>query len=62
LPARRTPAICAPSSSDAISPADDFSGSGLSPIHTDSILSPVTRRARLRAIVSTSGSSGIETV
>jgi hypothetical protein len=43
----------------AISDAGDFSGSGFDPSHTDSMTSPVTRLASPRAIVSTSGNSGI---
>src|SRR5437016_5372869 len=42
-----------------ISAAGDFSGSGLLPIHTDSMRSPVTRLCSPRAMVSTSGNSGI---
>src|SRR5579863_6271838 len=45
-----------------ISDAEDFSGSGLDPSHTDSMTSPVTRLARPRAMVSTSGSSGMKLV
>src|SRR6185295_16915231 len=47
------------SSVAAISAAGDFSGSGFDPNQTDSITSPVTLLARPRAIVSTSGSSGM---
>jgi hypothetical protein len=46
----------------AISAAVDFNGSGFDPNHTDSITSPVTRLAKPRAIVSTSGSSGMKIV
>ena len=42
--------------------AGDFKGSGFEPSHTDSMTSPVTRLARPRAMVSTSGSSGIKAV
>src|SRR4051794_19168068 len=59
LPARRTSAMRAPSSVRAISRAGDFSGSGLLPTQTLSITSPVTCRDRPRAMVSTSGSSGM---
>jgi len=45
-----------------ISDAADFSGSGFDPSQTDSITSPVTRLAKPRAMVSTSGSSGIRLV
>jgi len=43
----------------AISDAGDLSGSGFSPSQMDSMTSPVTRLARPRAMVSTSGSSGM---
>ena len=62
FPTRRTAAIRRDSSVAAISAAEDFNGSGFDPSHTDSMTSPVTRLARPRAIVSTSGSSGMETV
>jgi hypothetical protein len=47
------------SSVAAISNAGDFSGSGFDPSHTDSMTSPVTRLANPRAMVSTSGNSGM---
>ena len=60
FPTRRTQAIRLASSVAAISAAADFKGSGFDPSHTDSITSPVTRPLSPRAIVSTSGSSGID--
>jgi hypothetical protein len=42
--------------------AGDFKGSGFDPSQTDSMTSPVTRLARPRAMVSTSGSSGMKAV
>ncbi len=60
LPTRRTPAMRACSSVLTISPGGDFSGSGLLPSHTDSITSPVRFCASPRAMVSTSGSSGMK--
>src|SRR5579863_7010737 len=62
FPTRRTLAIRLDSRVATISDALDFSGSGLDPSHTDSMISPVTRLARPRAMVSTSGSSGMESV
>src|SRR5579863_3928313 len=59
LPMRRTAAMRLCSNVAAISGAEDFSGSFFRPSHTDSTTSPVTRLARPRAMVSTSGSSGI---
>ena len=59
LPTRRTCRIRACSSTEAISEAVDFSGSGFSPSQTDSMTSPAIRWLSPRAIVSTSGSSGI---
>jgi hypothetical protein len=60
LPTRLTPAMRCDSSVATISAAGLFSGSGFDPSQTDSMTSPVTRLARPRAIVSTSGSSGME--
>src|SRR5260370_830753 len=60
LPVRCTRSMLAPSSKAVMARAGDFSGSGLLPIQTDSITSPVTRLAKPRAMVSTSGSSGME--
>ena len=60
FPALCTRSMRAPSSNPAIARAEDLSGSGLLPIQTDSITSPVTRLANPRAMVSTSGSSGME--
>ena len=60
LPARCTRAIRLPSSVEAIMPAGDFSGCFREPIQTDSMVSPVTRLSRPRAMVSTSGSSGTQ--
>jgi len=60
FPTRRTSKIRLDSKVAAISGAGDFSGSGFDPSQTDSITSPLTRRARPRAIVSTSGSSGMK--
>ena len=60
LPTRRTPAMRWASSVETISAAVDFSGSGFDPNQTDSITSPVTREASPRAIVSTSGNSGMK--
>jgi hypothetical protein len=62
LPILRTPAIRFDSRVLAISDAADLSTSGLDPIQIDSITSPVTRLAKPRAIVSTSGSSGMKIV
>ena len=62
FPTRRTPAIRLDSSVATISDAADLSGSGLDPSHTDSMTSPVTRLAKPRAMVSTSGSSGMRLV
>ncbi len=62
LPTRRTPSIREPSRVRAISSAGDFSRLVLSPIHTDSMTSPATCRCRVRAVVSTSGSSGTSSV
>ena len=62
LPTRRTQSIREPSRVHAISSAGDFSRLLLSPIHTDSMTSPATCRCRLRAVVSTSGSSGTSSV
>jgi len=59
FPTRRTPLIRLDPSVAAISAAADFSGSGFDPSQTDSITSPVTRAASPRAMVSTSGSSGM---
>ena len=59
LPMRRTVAMRLCSSAAAISRAGDFSGSGFSPSQIDSITSPDTRLASPRAMVSTSGSSGM---
>jgi hypothetical protein len=58
LPTLRTSAIRLDSSVRTICEAEDFSGSGFEPNHTDSITSPLTRAASPRAMVSTSGSSG----
>ena len=60
FPTRRTPAMRCDSRVATISAAGDFSGSGFDPSQTDSMTSPVTRLARPRAMVSTSGSSGME--
>src|ERR1700722_12050587 len=60
FPMRRTPAIRLCSSVATIPPAGDFNGSGFSPSHTDSTTSPVIRLASPCAMVSTSGSSGIQ--
>ena len=62
LPTRWTQSIRDPSRVRAISSAGDFSRLVLSPIHTDSMTSPATCRCRLRAVVSTSGSSGTSSV
>src|SRR5438093_4874052 len=62
LPMRRTSAIRLDCRVAAISAAEDFNGSGFDPSQTDSIKSPVTRLASPRAMVSTSGSSGIATI
>src|SRR5207302_1478770 len=62
FPTRRTPTIRLPSRVSTIAAAGDFRGSGFEPSQTDSIRSPVTRLASPRAMVSTSGSSGIKTV
>ena len=59
FPMRRTAAMRLCSRVAAISVAGDFSGSFFWPSQTDSITSPVTRLARPRAMVSTSGSSGM---
>ncbi len=59
LPMRLTVAMRLCSSVAAISRAEDFSGSGFRPSQMDSITSPETRRASPRAMVSTSGSSGM---
>src|SRR5579871_5556003 len=59
LPIRPIALIRLYSRACAIAPAGDFSGSFFEPSQTDSITSPVTRLARPRAMVSTSGSSGI---
>jgi hypothetical protein len=48
------------SSVETISAAADFSGSGFDPNQMDSMTSPVTREASPRAIVSTSGNSGMK--
>jgi hypothetical protein len=45
---------------DAIFAAGDFRGCFLEPIQTESIVSPLTRLSKPRAMVSTSGNSGIE--
>jgi hypothetical protein len=60
LPMRRTAAIRLCSRVAAIAEAGDFRGSFFWPSHTDSTASPVTRLASPRAMVSTSGSSGID--
>ena len=60
LPMRRTPVIRECSRVEAISAAGDFSGSGLEPSQSDSITSPFTRLSSPRAMVSTSGSSGMK--
>ena len=60
FPTRRTPAMRWDSSVETISAAVDFSGSGFDPNQTDSMTSPVTREASPRAIVSTSGNSGMK--
>ncbi len=62
LPILRTAAMRLCSRVAAITDAGDFSGSFFEPSHTDSITSPVTRLASPRAIVSTSGSSGMTAV
>src|SRR5580658_4711085 len=62
FPTRCTAPIRLDSRVATISDAVDFSGSGLDPSHTDSMTSPVTRLARPRAMVSTSGSSGMKLV
>ena len=59
FPIRRTPLMREFSNVAAICRAGDLSGSGFEPSQTDSITSPVTRLASPRAMVSTSGSSGI---
>ena len=59
LPMRRTAAMRLCSRVAAIADAGDFSGSFFWPSQTDSMTSPVTRLARPRAMVSTSGSSGM---
>ena len=59
FPTRRTVAMRLCSSTAAISRAEDFSGCGFCPSQTDSITSLETRLANPRAMVSTSGSSGI---
>src|SRR5580700_1526306 len=59
FPMRRTPAMRLCSSVAAISRAEDFSGSRFRPSQIDSITSPETRLASPRAMVSTSGSSGM---
>ena len=56
---RRTVEMRLCSSAAAISRAGDFSGSGFWPSQTESITSPETRLASPRAMVSTSGSSGM---
>jgi hypothetical protein len=60
LPARCTRMIFFPSNVVAIFAAGDFSGCFRDPIQTDSIVSPLTRLSNPRTMVSTSGSSGIE--
>jgi hypothetical protein len=60
LPARWTRTILLPSKVDAIFAAGDFRGCLLDPIHTESIVSPLTRLSNPRTMVSTSGNSGIE--
>jgi len=60
FPTRRTPAMRARSSVAWISAAGDLSGSGFEPSQTDSMRSPRTRSASPRAMVSTSGSSGMD--
>src|SRR5580692_7589754 len=62
FPTRRTAPMRLDSRVATISDAVDFSGSGLDPSHTDSMTSPITRLARPRAMVSTSGSSGMKSV
>ena len=62
FPTRLTPAMRLFSSVATISDAADFNGSGFSPSQTDSIMSPVTRLAKPRAMVSTSGNSGMNLV
>src|SRR5580693_4662083 len=62
FPTRCTAPIRLDSRVATISDAADFNGSGLDPSHTDSMTSPVTRLARPRAMVSTSGSSGMRLV
>src|SRR5208282_1200928 len=59
LPTRRMITIRLCSSVAAIFDAVDLRISGFSPSHTNSMTSPVTRLARPRAMVSTSGSSGM---
>jgi hypothetical protein len=59
FPTRRTATIRLRSRVAAMSSAGDFSGSGLSPSQTDSITSPETLADNPRAMVSTSGSSGM---
>ncbi len=59
LPMRRTAAMRLCSRVAAIADAGDFRGSFFWPSQTDSTASPVTRLARPRAMVSTSGSSGM---
>ena len=59
LPMRRTAAMRLCSRVAAMSDAGDFSGSFFWPSQTESTTSPVTRLARPRAMVSTSGSSGM---
>src|SRR5580698_11305801 len=62
LPILRTPAMRCDSRVFAISDAGDLSSSRLDPLQIDSITSPVTRLAKPRAMVSTSGSSGMRLV
>ena len=62
LPTRRTPLMRFDSSVATMSLAVDFSGSGFDPSQTDSITSPATRLFSPRAMVSTSGSSGMKIV
>src|SRR5258708_7650635 len=59
FPILRTAAMRLCSRTAAISSAGDLRGSGFWPSQTDSITSPVMRWARPRAMVSTSGSSGM---
>src|ERR1700751_19269 len=62
LPMRRTWAMRACSSVAAISAGRDFRVCALQPSQTDSMTSPATRLCKTRAMVSTSGSSGIGAV